>query len=64
VEESGCGEAQKRPGGEDEPGGVPVVGPGEEAGSTGGDGEERCEADEGVDDDDGNVEAVHVTQFP
>ena len=62
AEESGCGEAQETPAGENKPRGVPVVGPSEEAGSTGGDGEQRCEADEGVDDDDGNVEG-HTQLF-
>lgn len=61
AEERGCGEAEERPGGEDEPGGVPVVGPGEDAGGAGGDGEQRFEADEGVDEDDGNVQGHRVT---
>ena len=62
AEESGCDEAQETPAGENEPRGVPVVGPGEEAGSTGGNGEQRCEPDEGVDDDEGNVED-HIQLF-
>ena len=41
AEEGGCGEAQETPAGENKPRGVPVVGPSEEASSTGGDGEQH-----------------------
>lgn len=56
AEEGRGSEAHEKPGSEGKPGGVPVVGPGKEAGSAGGDGEQRGEVDEGVCEDEGDHE--------